>query len=70
MTATKSKYLSKGVWGGVLVMLISATGLAIQFDPATGDFSGNLYSVAEQVATLAAGALALWGRFSAKTVLK
>lgn len=70
MTATKSKFMSKGVWGGALAILIGATGLAINFDPATGDFSGNLYTVGEQVATMAAGALALWGRLSARTVLK
>lgn len=59
-------YLSRGMWGGILAVVLSSSGLALNVDLSTGEFSGNIYELSTQVGTMLAGFLAVIGRFNAK----
>lgn len=59
-------YLSRGMWGGILAVVLSSSGLALNVDLATGEFSGNIYELSTQLGTLLAGLLAVVGRFNAR----
>lgn len=63
----KPWYLSTGMWGGILAVLLSSSGLALSVDLETGEFSGNLYDLGTQLGTMLAGIIALVGRFNART---
>jgi hypothetical protein len=67
MTSSKRWYRSVAVWGGVL-SIATALGLAgITFDPVTGDFSGNIYTLWGSITAFAGGAMAILGRLRAVT---
>ncbi|ASQ10237.1 hypothetical protein CDO22_08705 [Sinorhizobium meliloti] len=55
------------MWGGILAVLLSSSGLALNVDLETGEFSGNLYDLGTQLGTMLAGIIALVGRFNART---
>lgn len=62
---TKPWWRSVAVWGGVLSVL-TACGLAgISFDPLTGDFSGNIYTLWGSITGFAGGLMAIVGRVRA-----
>lgn len=64
---TKRWWQSVAVWGGVL-SLLTAFGLAgLTFDPLTGNFSGNIYTLWASFSTLAGGVMAIVGRVRATT---
>jgi len=65
--ATKRWWQSMAVWGGLL-SLLTAFGLAgISFDPLTGDFSGNIYTLWGSLTAFAGGLMAIVGRVRAIT---
>jgi hypothetical protein len=70
MTNVKPWYKSRGVWGSLATLFFAFSGLAIQFDASTGQFSGNIYEIIASVGTGFAGGLSLWGRLAAKVLLK
>ncbi|MDX1222683.1 hypothetical protein GOL85_13220 [Sinorhizobium medicae] len=61
----KPWYLSSGMWGGILAVVLSSSGLALNVDLETGEFSGNIYDLGTQLGTMAAGIIAIVGRFNA-----
>lgn len=62
---TKRWWKSVAVWGGIL-SIATALGLAgIQFDPVTGDFSGNIYTLWGSITAFAGGVMAILGRLRA-----
>lgn len=64
---TKRWWQSVAVWGGVL-SLLTALGLAgITFDPVSGDFSGNIYTLCGSITAFAGGVMAIAGRLRAIT---
>lgn len=64
---TKHWWQSVAVWGGVL-SVATAVGLAgITFDPGTGDFSGNIYTLWGSVSAFAGGIMSIVGRLRAVT---
>lgn len=64
---TKPWYRSKGMWGAILA-IVNGLGVAgLQVDPATGDFSGNIYDLGLGLAAAGSGAYAAWGRLKAST---
>lgn len=64
---TKRWWESVAIWGGLLSML-TALGLAgIQFDPETGDFSGNIYTLWGSISAFVGGFMAIVGRLRAVT---
>jgi len=58
---------SKTMWGGLLTAALSATGIGLNVDLETGQFSGNVYEMLPQVGTLLSAGLVIYGR--AKAVL-
>lgn len=67
---SKRWWQSVAVWGGVL-SLLTAFGLAgISFDPLTGNFSGNIYTLWASFTTLAGGVMAIVGRLRATTSIR
>ncbi|BCH22481.1 hypothetical protein [Mesorhizobium sp. L-8-3] len=64
---TKRWWQSVAVWGGVL-SIATALGLAgITFDPASGDFSGNIYTLWGSITAFSGGVMAIVGRLRAVT---
>ncbi|MDX1117016.1 hypothetical protein GOL29_03070 [Sinorhizobium medicae] len=61
----KPWYLSTGMWGGILAVLLSSSGLALNVDLETGEFSGNIYDLGTQLGTMLAGVIAMVGRYRA-----
>lgn len=61
----KPWYLSSTMWGGIAAVILSSSGLAINIDFTTGEFSGNIYDLGTQVGTLVAGIVAMVGRLRA-----
>lgn len=66
----KAWYQSRTIWGGIITAGLSASGIALNFDPATGDFSGNIYQIWQQAGTLIAGLLVMYGRTQATAPIK
>ena len=71
----KQWYQSKTIIGAGIVIAAGAFQAAgITVNPATGDFSGNVYTVLEKVGpvllTIGGGALAIWGRMTATTPIR
>ena len=64
--AYKPWYMSKTVWGGLISVLPSLGIVGFQLDVDTGDFSGNIYTLWPQLVSIAGGALAIYGRATAK----
>lgn len=62
----KPWWASTTMWGGILAVVLSSSGLALQIDLTTGDFSGNIYDLGTQVGTMIAGIIAMVGRFNAQ----
>jgi hypothetical protein len=62
----KPWYRSIAVWGGIFAILplLGVTGL--QFDPTTGDFSGNIYQLWASITAAGGGVAATIGRIRAK----
>lgn len=65
----KPFYMSKGVWGSVIVVLVTVLTLLGRKEEAdiVNEQSGAISETIIQLVTIAAGALALWGRLSAKS---
>ena len=68
MTDQKQWWMSKTVWG-VIVMLISSA-LASTGIPLTPELQGTIVDLIMQAITVGGGALAVYGRVTAKTSLK
>ncbi len=68
MTNQKQWWMSKTVWG-VIVMLISSA-LASTGIPLTPELQGTIVELIMQGITLGGGAMAVYGRVTAKTALK
>lgn len=68
MTDQKQWWMSKTVWG-VIVMLISSA-LASTGIPLTPELQGTIVELIMQAITVGGGALAVYGRVTAKTSLK
>jgi hypothetical protein len=68
MTNQKQWWMSKTVWG-VIVMLISSA-LASTGIPLTPELQGTIVELIMQGITVGGGALAVYGRVTAKTALK
>ena len=68
MTDQKQWWMSKTVWG-VIVMLISSA-LASTGIPLTPELQGTIVELIMQAITVGGGALAVYGRVTAKTALK
>lgn len=62
----KPWYLSTGMWGGILAVVLSSSGLALNVDLTTGEFSGNIYELGTQLGGMVAGIIAVVGRFNAR----
>jgi hypothetical protein len=70
LIVSKPAWASKGVIGSVVVILVSAISLAGMFIPSLRDLEidkDGLVEVISQAAMLIFGAIALWGRISAKS---
>ena len=63
---SKPWWQSKTVWGGLISVLPSLGIVGFQLDVDTGDFSGNIYTLWPQLVSIAGGALAIYGRATAK----
>lgn len=63
----KNWYESKAMWGGILAIVFSSSGIALNIDFTTGDFSGNIYQLWAQIGGALAGVMAVYGRMTAKT---
>ncbi len=59
MTERKPWYLSKGVWGSIITVVAAVAGANLE--------PGSTEQYASATVTVIAGAVALWGRVSAKT---
>jgi len=68
MTDQKKWWMSKTVWG-VIVMLISSA-LSTTGVPLTPELQGTIVELIMQAITVGGGALAVYGRVTAKTALK
>ena len=68
MTDQKQWWMSKTVWG-VVVMLISSA-LSSTGIPLTPELQGTIVELIMQAITVGGGALAVYGRVTAKTSLK
>ena len=68
MTDQKKWWMSKTVWG-VIVMLISSA-LSTTGVPQTPELQGTIVELIMQAITVGGGALAVYGRVTAKTALK
>ena len=68
MLDQKQWWMSKTVWG-VIVMLISSA-LASTGIPLTPELQGTIVELIMQAITVGGGALAVYGRVTAKTSLK
>ena len=68
MTDQKQWWMSKTVWG-VVVMLISSA-LSSTGIPLTPELQGTIVELIMQAITVGGGALAVYGRVTAKTALK
>ena len=68
MTDQKKWWMSKTVWG-VVVMLISSA-LSSTGIPLTPELQGTIVELIMQAITVGGGALAVYGRVTAKTALK
>jgi hypothetical protein len=68
MTDQKKWWMSKTVWG-VIVMLISSA-LSTTGVPLTPELQGTIVELIMQAITVGGGALAVYGRVTAKTTLK
>jgi len=68
MTDQKKWWMSKTVWG-VIVMLISSA-LSTTGVPLTPELQGTIGELIMQAITVGGGALAVYGRVTAKTTLK
>ena len=62
----KPWYLSSGMWGGILTVILSSSGLALNVDLQTGEFSGNIYELSAQLGGMVAGIISIVGRFNAR----
>ena len=65
----KKWYMSKGVWGSALVVLITVLTLLGRKPEADiiKEQSGAISETIIQIVTIGAGLLALWGRLAAKS---
>ena len=65
----KKWYASKGVWGAVIVVIVTVLTMLGRKGEAEviEEQSGAISDTIIQLVTIAAGALALWGRLAAKT---
>ena len=69
MTDAKPWYLSLAIWSGIF-SVFSGLGLAgFTLDPATGDFSGNVYEIGASASLIASGIGSIYGRARAKSRL-
>jgi len=68
MLDQKKWFMSKTVWG-VLVMLLSSV-LGTLGVPLTAEIQGDLVNIVMQAITVGGGALAVYGRVTAKTAIK
>lgn len=62
----KPWWASSGMWGGILSVVLSSSGLALNVDLTTGEFSGNIYELGTQLGGMLAGIIAMVGRFNAR----
>jgi hypothetical protein len=63
--SAKPWWQSIAVWGGIFAILPLLGVAGLQFDPATGDFSGNIYQLWASITAAAGGAAAIFGRIRA-----
>jgi hypothetical protein len=63
----KPWYQSLGIWGSIIAVVMSGTNIALNFDPQTGDFSGNLYQLWPSILATVGGFGAWYGRLRAVT---
>lgn len=53
------------MWGGIIALVLSSSGIALNIDFTTGDFSGNIYQLWAQIGGAVGGLLAMYGRLNA-----
>jgi hypothetical protein len=58
----KPWWASSGMWGGILSVVLSSSGLALNVDLTTG----NIYELGTQLGGMLAGIIAMVGRFNAR----
>jgi len=68
MTGTKSRYLSKGFWGGVIALTATVAGVAFGIDVSQEDQSA-LLDLSLQIIAAGGSVLAIVGRLVAKSRL-
>lgn len=64
-TSAKPWWQSLTIWAGLLTMLSSLGFAGLSFDPATGDFTGNIFQLWASLTTTVTGAATVWGRIRA-----